>query len=473
MKHFQNPILLFFALVVSTIVSAQDSTKTLSAEQFVQIVRQYHPVALQADNNIEQARANLRSVRGLFDPVLETAVAEKVFDGKQYYRYTQPQLTVPTWYGIELYAGTEHLIGTRTSPEETLGKTSYAGISVPLLKNLLMDRRRAALQQAKILQQQSGAEKQMALNDLLRDALNTYWNWVQQGLLKNTIDRLVTVNEARLKLIKTTVRVGERPAIDTIEALAQLQTFLSLQQEQNLALQNALLDLSFFLWTEGNQQYLLPREVRPATLLRRPETLFLHTPDSLLNIARMQHPELRQYGFKLNSLEVDQRLKAQNLLPKLDVKYNQLGRGYNVMKTATAPLLQQNYQYGIAFAMPLRLSEGRGEYRRAKLKIQNTELELAQKRIQIENKVRGYVNKLQTLQAQITIQRNALSNFAVLQRAEETRFFAGESSLFLINTRETKVLETEQKLIELQTKQAQNGIDLQWAAGILHREVRF
>jgi hypothetical protein len=34
------------------------------------------------------------------------------------------------------------------------------------------------------------------------------------------------------------------------------------------------------------------------------------------------------------------------------------------------------------------------------------------------------------------------------------------------------VLEARQKLIELQTKLAQTYIDVQWAAGTLHREVR-
>jgi outer membrane protein TolC len=232
MKLFQNTILLFIAVLFSTGLAAQDSVKTLSVQQFMQLVRQYHPVALQADNAIEQARAGVTSARGFFDPVLEYYAAEKVFDGKQYYNYMQPQVTLPTWYGIEVYAGTEYLAGGRTSPEETMGRTSYAGVSVPLLKNLLIDRRRAALQQAKILEQQSLAEKRAVLNDLLRDALNSYWAWVQQQLIKNTIDQIVIVNEKRLELIKTSYRLGERPAIDTVEALAQLQTYLSLQQEQ-------------------------------------------------------------------------------------------------------------------------------------------------------------------------------------------------------------------------------------------------
>ena len=472
MKLFQNPILLIAALFISRVAPAQDSLKVLSAKQFIQLVRQYHPVALQADNNIEQARAGVTVARSFFDPMLQTQAAEKVFDGKQYYRYTQPQLTIPTWFGVELYAGAEYLTGVRTNPEETLGRTSYAGISLPLLKDLLLDKRRATLQQAKITQRQSEVEKRIALNDLLQEAINTYWDWVQQHRLKETIDQLVAVNEKRLVLIRTSVRLGDRPAIDTVEALAQLQSFQSVQQEQNVAMLNAALALSAFLWTPGTEPYLLPQDVQPPALSINTAALLLPTTDSLLTLARAQHPHLQQYDFKLSSLAIEQRLKFQSLLPKLDLKYNQLGKGYNVMKTATTPFLQHNYQYGVSFSMPLRLSEGRGEYRRAKLKIQNTEMDRAQKALAIENKVKTLTNKLQALQAQLLIQQSALQNYATLQRAEEVRFFSGESSLFLINTRENKVLEAQQKVIELQTKIAQTNIDVQWAAGTLHRDVK-
>lgn len=472
MKHFQTLMLLFVFAAFSRTAVAQDSARTLSAEQLVQVVKKFHPVALQAQYNVEQAKAGVVAARAFFDPVLETYAAEKVFDGKQYYRYIQPQITIPTWYGIELFAGAENLSGERINPEETRGRTSYVGISVPLLKNLLIDRRRAALQQAKVLQQLSEAERRAALNDLLHEALTSYWDWVQQELLKNTIDGLVHVNQKRLELVKTSVRLGDRPAIDTVEALAQLQSFLALQQEQAAALQNSRLDLSFFLWTAKSEPYQLPQDIAPASALPNHLLTTLPALDSLLGLALTEHPALQQYRFKLNNLAIEQRLKMQSLLPKLDLKYNQLSKGYNISNPIKQPLLQQNYQYGIVFSMPLRLSEGRAGYRQAKLKIQNTQLEQAQKQLLIQNKVQGYANKLGAMQAQLAIQQQALQNFITLQRAEETRFFSGESSLFLINARETKVLEARQKLIELQTKQAQAFIDLQWAAGTLQREVR-
>ena len=61
----------------------------------------------------------------------------------------------------------------------------------------------------------------------------------------------------------------------------------------------------------------------------------------------------------------------------------------------------------------------------------------------------------------------AWMNYAALQRGEETRFSAGESSLFLVNARENKTLEAFQKLQELKAKFFKAGIGIQWAAGTL------
>jgi outer membrane protein TolC len=60
-----------------------------------------------------------------------------------------------------------------------------------------------------------------------------------------------------------------------------------------------------------------------------------------------------------------------------------------------------------------------------------------------------------------------LTNFEKLLKAEETLFRNGESSLFLINTRENKVLETERKLIELKAKYYKTIYALQWSTGLL------
>ena len=447
----------------------QDSLKTLSVKQVSEIVMQYHPVAKQADIFIEKAKADVTISRGMFDPVLKNETAEKTFDGSNYYYYNRPELIIPTWFGVEVNAGLEYLSGSRTDPVETRGESSYLGISVPLAKNLLMDKRRAALQIAKIFRQASEIEKRNILNNLLLDATKSYWNWAQQYQVYKILSNAVLVNEKRFQLIKTAYQLGDRPAIDTTEALSQLQNFELLNSQARLDFMNAGLDLSVYLWTRESKPYNLSEAIIPFDDLEivNINSIVIPNLSILLDAAKKNHPELLIYNYKLDVLGVEKKLKFQELLPNINFRYNQLGRGYDVLKTATGPLFENNFQYGISLGIPLRLSQGRGEYKKAKLKITETQWQLNQKQLQVENKVKSYFNDLVALKDQVNLQQNAYKNYQVLQRGEEIRFSAGESSLFLIIARENKALEALQKLQELKAKYFKTQNTLQWAAGSL------
>ena len=461
--------LLFTVVSITVSVKGQDSLKTLSAKQVMEIVKQFHPMAKQADIFIEKAKADVTIAKGLFDPIFKNESAQKTFDGIDYYYYNRPELSIPTWFGVEVSAGVEYLSGNRTDPMDTKGETSYFGISVPLAKNLLMDKRRAALQTAKIFREASNVEKRNLLNNLLMDVMKTYWSWVQQYQVYKIITDAVKVNEKRVELVNMAFRLGDRPAIDTTEALTQLQNFELLKSQAWLDFQNTGLELSVYLWTVNVEPYNLPVNVIPNEDLQLSSIAAASIPElnSLLDAARKNHPELVIYNYKLDVLGVEKKLKFQELLPTVNFRYNQLGKGYDVLKTATGPLFENNYQYGLSFGIPLRLSQGRGEYRKAKLKITETQLQQNQKQWQIENKVKSYYNELITLKSQVALQEKAYNNFMILQRGEEIRFQAGESSLFLINARENKTLEALQKLQELKTKYFKTENTLQWAAGQL------
>ena len=465
----KKSILFFFSSIIMIHCFAQDSLKTLSEKQVMEIVKQFHPVAKQADINIEKAKADIRTARGMFDPFLYTKLSNKTFDGTEYYDNLQSGLVIPTWYGIEVNAGIENLAGSRTDPEETLGKTSFAGISVPLAKNLLIDKRRASLQQAKIFKQLSETEKRTILNDLLLNAMKTYWHWVQQYQVMKIINDAVVVNEKRFELLKIAFRQGDRPAIDTVEGLTQLQSFKLMLNEAQLNFLNAGLDLSVFLWNKNTAPVTLPSYVIPDVTWKKIKVTELSLPvlEELLNNAKVNHPDLLQYDFKLNALDIDKKLKFQDLLPTVNFRYNQLGEGYDLIKNTFTPLFENNYQYGLSLGIPLRLSEGRGEYRKAKLKIQETQLQRSQKVLSVENKIKSYYNELLTLRSQVALQQQQYSNYLSLQRGEEIRFFNGESSLFLVNSRETKTLEALQKLNELEIKYFKTINNLYWAGGVL------
>jgi hypothetical protein len=67
---------------------------------------------------------------------------------------------------------------------------------------------------------------------------------------------------------------------------------------------------------------------------------------------------------------------------------------------------------------------------------------------------------LQTLQ-------NMYNNYQQLLKSEEIKFEQGESSLFLINSREIKLIETLQKQIEVTNKFYKAKYAVEWAAGLL------
>lgn len=470
MKLKNKLLLIIGVFALSFSVNAQHSKeKTLSLLQLIELVRNYHPIARQADLSIEKAKADITIARAGFDPYFYNSSSQKTFDGTDYYYYNRSQVTIPTWFGVEISGGREYLSGSRTNNEETSGETSYFGIAVPLAKNLLMDKRRAALKTAKVFREASVIEKNNILNNLMLEAMNLFWEWTGNYQAYNILTDAVKVNEQRLQLVRIAYRQGDRPAIDTTEALAQLQSFQILQSQAKIAFQNTALELSTYLWMSDNTPFTLPEEVIPDEESRLLNTVKLIIPElnQLLDAARRNHPELLQYNYKLDALGIEKKLKLQELLPSVNFRYNQLGKGYDILKTATGPLFENNYQYGLSIGIPLRLSQGRGEYRKARLKITETRLQQNLKQLQIENKLKSYFNELTTLTLQIGLQQKAYLNYLTLQRGEETRFQNGESSLFLVNSRENKTLEALQKLTELKAKYFRTVNYLNWAAGLL------
>ena len=191
--------------------------------------------------------------------------------------------------------------------------------------------------------------------------------------------------------------------------------------------------------------------------------------ENLLIQASLNHPELNMYNYKLDALEVERKLKFQELLPIVNFQYNQLGKGFNLATTAVeGPIFRNNYKYGFNIELPMTFAKGRGDFKIAKLKIENTALDRLQKSNAIEIKVKSYFNQFLMLQKQIELQSLNYKNYQLLVRAEEVRFKNGESSLFLINSRENKAVESLEKLIENKVKLYKTIFALQWSAGLLN-----
>jgi outer membrane protein TolC len=459
-------LLSFFSIVQS---NAQDTVRILKEEEFLNIVRLHHPVAKQGGLIVDMARAELKAIRGNFDPVLYYSNDQKTFDGKNYFNYSNGEVVIPTWFGIEAYAGIENNFGDFINTETTPNRSSYAGISIPLLKDLILDKRRAALQQGKLFTQQSEWERRNVINDLLLDAYIAYWNWAKDYQVFLVLENTILINEIRYDLVKISFQQGDRAAVDTTEALAQLQNFQQQREDALLKFRKSTLELSTYLWQADNKPAYLSDRVIPDTLWAIQNFVKFNMNDlsNWLTQTLRSHPKLQMIDYKLQSLEVERRLKFQDLLPKADVKYNFLQRGYNIASGSNINLFQNNYKFGFNVAIPIPNRSGIGQYKAARIKLKSVGLDRSLTEVDLENKVRFHYTEVLNLQKQITIYEDAYRNYVRLFDAEQLKFSLGETTLFLLNTRENKALETLQKLLELKAKFYQSFANLNWASGQL------
>lgn len=462
----KKSVFIFIGLLTLQSHAQQNATELFTADAFIQQVKLYHPVAKQSSIMVEKAANALLASRGGFDPDVTFDASRKTFDGKNYYFYTNPELKIPTWIGLNVKAGLENNGGDYLNPEVTKGQSSYVGVEMPLAKGLVMDKRRAALQQAKIMRNQSEQDRLNAMNDLLFEAYIAYWQWAGTYSLYSLYSKYLQTASERYRLVKIAYDNGDRAAMDTLEALTQVQNFMMLQSDAKMKLNDAAIDLSNYLWQENDSAYELPPTFVPDTLQFALEQQSPQL-DQLVRTASEQNPALKSYSYKLDALEVERKLKFQSLLPVVNAKANLLNKGYNAFKGVDGAFLENNYKWGIDIKMPLFLREGRGDYKQARLKIQETNYAFSAKRWEVENKIRSYYNQFTQMQAQLKIMQSMFNNYTLLLRQEDIKFRNGESSLFVVNSRENKLIESAQKLVELRIKYQKAYYATQWAGGSL------
>ena len=74
----------------------------------------------------------------------------------------------------------------------------------------------------------------------------------------------------------------------------------------------------------------------------------------------------------------------------------------------------------------------------------------------------SYQQEVENYNEQISLAEQNLNNYEKLLKAEEIRFENGESSIFLINSRENKKIDAQEKLINLKAKVIKSYNKLKW-----------
>lgn len=415
--------------------------------EYLGYVKKYHPIVKQANLIISESEAKLLSARGSFDPKLEVDYDRKKFKSTEYFDKLNTTFKIPTWYGIELKGNFEQNTGVFLNPESNVPTDGLynVGVSVSVARGLLINERMATLKQAKLYKKQAKADNQLLINDILYEASKSYFQWLKTYQEKKVYEEFLDNAELRLQGIKRSSDLGEKPAIDTTEAQIAVNNRKLNLEKANLNYIKASLELSNFLWINN-----IPVEVR-ATII--PDTQITNYIDDVLQINTVatevyleNHPKLQSLDYEYKGLEVESLLKKNNLLPRIDLQYNFLNEASEIINT----LNTANYKAGLAINFPLFLRKERAELKLTNYKLQAIDFDKQVASLGLKNKINSVQQEISSYKSQIAIADNIVSDYSILLNGEEKKFDVGESSLFLINSRESKLIENKLKVIELE-----------------------
>lgn len=452
-----------------------DTGKVFMLRDLQEIVFYNHPIVKQAALLSEEAKAKVTQAWGGFDPAIKSHFARKNFGNTEYYNNWSNELKVPLWLaGADLKVGYDRFVGTYTNPETRTGVPglSSIGLSVPIGQGLLIDARRNTLRQARVMVNYAEAEQIKYINKVWFDAVKDYWNWFYAYRQYVLVQEGADLAFKRFEAVKNQTLLGDKPPIDSVEAVITYQE-RSIQLEKiRVELTNSRLLLSNHLWNERSEPMELPEHLYPQDPDPQTPGSGRNRVDTLLSNAAREHPELLLLKSKAAQLQLERSYRREMLKPKLSVSASLLS-GRTPFGTQVADYYQlqwENYKVGIDFSFPLFLREQRGKLREIKVKQMALNFDLQQTGREINTNILSSYNKLIAYESQLAIQARSVDNQQILLNGELAKFDLGESTLFLINSRETKLIDMRIKMAELVSGYQKAIAELYYAAGTTQRE---
>ncbi|MEL0642850.1 TolC family protein [Olleya sp. Ti.3.14] len=440
-------VILYITIIIPFVLHSQ-TLDSLSYTEFLGYVKQYHPVAKQADLLLESGQASLMKARGGFDPKLEADFNEKDYKNTEYYERLNATFKVPTWYGIELKANFEENTGYYLNPENTVPDDGLfsAGIGFSLGQGLLMNKRMADVKKAKFFKEQTQAERNLQVNQVLYDASIAYFDWLQAYNETKIYERFLVNASIRFEGVRSSVIAGDKAGIDSLEAGIVVKNRTLELEQAKVKLLKTRLEASNFIWL-NNTPVDINQTVSPMTTLEKDIDVVLGI-NTIQSYNVDNHPKLLALGSKIDGLDVDRQLKANKLLPVIDAQYNFLSETPDQANSFNA----SSYKATINVAFPLFLRKERGDLKLSKLKLQDAQFTFADTQLQIKNKIEAITQELESYKTQNNLIKTIVADYQTLLSAEERKFSFGESSVFLINSRENKLIDSQVKAIKLNNK---------------------
>lgn len=395
-----------------------------------------HPLAKTAAAVEERGIAEALAGRAGLDPKFMLEYDRKDFKGTEYFDYGKAELSWQSPYAFKIAGGYQVADGTFLDAERTLPANgqAYIALKIPLLQGLLTDATRIGLRRGELAIDRQRAAADVIRNDLRFDVRLRYLSWT---FAAGTVDLNQAIEAALLQRLEDNrqlVRQGDKPAVDTLEASVNL----GLQQQ---ALAIALVEEDLARQSLAELYWPLNATDRPSDF---PSTIGPLPDTSALN----SHPELAELALSLADARLQLELKNEARKPVLNLEYYLLGDGLGLPETNNS-VLRESYKMGLTASYPIFNRKARAGAQISQLKVIESRNKLSDKGQALQTKALAYRQAIADYGVQIASGDVLVDQAARLLAAELELFGLGESTQFLVNSRQQALLKARLNRIKL------------------------
>jgi outer membrane protein TolC len=443
--------LVILCFVSSSGLAQADSPLTL--ETVLEQVESNHPKLRGGRLLNDIAAAKVLEKRGAFDPSVALATGFQRYNSssepgkaKNFYANSATVFrTDPS--GIKWEAGWVNNQGGVKSPSSSTGDAGelFVGASIPLLRGLNINDKSVQLEQARIMETRvQFGYKQLRLAVLL-DAGSAYYNWVTSVMQKEIVEENLRLARQRAEQVAVSIEAGDKPRIDQVEADREVEKRSESLLKAERLVQKAAFKLALYLWNSQGEAQEVPDPAAAPRSLPETEELDQQRLATLQVKALEMRPELSRLSLQQDIVELDRDLARNQRLPQLDLK---LRPGADMGFQGVG----FTFKAGVELVIPLATRTADGRERAASIKLEKLSLEQVEMVRRILLQVQDAAGELEATRLRLQRALEVYRLAKELEEAERLKFSLGDSSLFLVNSRERSTVAAALKVLEIRNE---------------------
>ncbi len=240
-----------------------------------------------------------------------------------------------------------------------------AGLSLPLLRDRLIDKDRTGLLSSAQLMLMKKQDAEAIKIKIYQEAIKAYWQWVEAGLQLNTFKQLLRLAKKRQQAIEQQAKQGDLPRLAISENLQQIIQREQLLNQGQMIFEQAGVNLSLYFRDQKGHP-LIPKKGALPTLTS--------TSKSMVKAQTMlsEHPGIKKLNHYANMMRLKRNQARNELLPQLDATaytFKQNGTGGYPL------LIPQAAMVGVSFKFPLLQRQAKGNLIQAESELRQVRVE--------------------------------------------------------------------------------------------------